>query len=97
VYSRSIAATASLSGTHMTAPASSGSSSSTASGARRRGHRQVFTYTELITDEGIEEYVNDETDRLPAQPARRHPGGHISNIPVSAAPGAWPTSRTSPR
>lgn len=55
-------------------------------GTAAEGTRQVFTYTELITDEGIEEYVNDELIRSDPNPLGTIPVVHIPNIPVSGSP-----------
>jgi SPP1 Gp6-like portal protein len=55
-------------------------------GTAAEGTRQVFTYTELITDEGIEEYVNDELIRSDPNPLGTIPVVHIANIPVSGSP-----------
>lgn len=55
-------------------------------GTAAEGTRQVFTYTELITDEGIEEYVNDEMIDSRPNPLGMIPVVHIPNIPVSGSP-----------
>jgi hypothetical protein len=57
-------------------------------GTSLEGTRQVFTYTELITDDAIEEYVNDN---FIAGSPRPNPLGtipvvHIPNIQVSGSP-----------
>lgn len=52
----------------------------------REGTRTVNTYVEIITDEYIEEYVNDELiDRRP-NPLGVIPIVHIANKPVAASP-----------
>lgn len=55
-------------------------------GTAAEGTRQVFTYTELITDEGIEEYVNDELIDSRPNPLGTIPVIHIPNVPVSGSP-----------
>lgn len=50
------------------------------------GTRQVYTYTEIITDEWIEEYVNDELLDARANPLGTIPVVHIRNVPVSGSP-----------
>lgn len=55
-------------------------------GTSAEGTRQVFTYTELITDEAIEEYVNDELIDSRPNPLGVIPIVHIPNIPVSGSP-----------
>lgn len=51
------------------------------------GTRQVFTYTEIMTDETIEEYINDE---LMGEPRPNMLGTipvvHIANVPVEGSP-----------
>ena len=55
-------------------------------GPTAEGTRQVYTYTEVLTDDMIEEYVNDElVDRRP-NPLGEIPIVHIPNIPVSGSP-----------
>lgn len=50
------------------------------------GTRTVFTYTEILTDDFIEEYVNDELiDRRP-NPLGQIPIVHTPNISVSGSP-----------
>ncbi len=55
-------------------------------GTSLEGTRQVYTYTELITEEAIEEYINDE--RIDQRPSPRGgiPVVHIANVPVSSSP-----------
>ena len=55
-------------------------------GTAPEGTRQVYTYVEIITDEVIEEYVNDELiDRRP-NPLGFIPVVHIANKIASASP-----------
>lgn len=59
-------------------------------GTSLEGTRQVFTYTEIVTDDTIEEYINDE---LISQ--RENPLGmvyivHIPNLPVAGSPWGLP-------
>jgi hypothetical protein len=46
----------------------------------------VFTYTEILTDDIIEEYVNDELIDSRMNPLGEIPVVHIPNIPVSGSP-----------
>jgi hypothetical protein len=55
-------------------------------GTSLEGTRQVFTYTEIITDDIIEEYVNDELIDSRPNPLGMIPVVHIPNIPVSGSP-----------
>lgn len=50
------------------------------------GTRQVYTYTEILTDSVIEEYVNDELLYQGENPLGVIPVVHIPNIPVSGSP-----------
>lgn len=50
------------------------------------GTRSVYTYTEIITDDFIEEYVNDELIDARENPLGVIPIVHIRNIPVSGSP-----------
>ena len=55
-------------------------------GTAAEGTRQVYTYVEVITDDWIEEYVNDELiDRRP-NPLGEIPVVHIANKQASASP-----------
>lgn len=55
-------------------------------GTTLEGSRQVFTYVEIITDDWIEEFVNDEQlDRRP-NPLAEIPIVHIANKQASASP-----------
>ncbi|WP_405670070.1 phage portal protein [Streptomyces sp. NBC_00055] len=55
-------------------------------GTSLEGTRQVYTYTEIITDEYIEEYVNDELLDARENPLGTIPIVHIRNIEVSGSP-----------
>lgn len=55
-------------------------------GTSLEGTRQVFTYTEILTDEAIEEYVNDELIDSRPNPLGVIPIVHIANVPVSGSP-----------
>ena len=55
-------------------------------GTSLEGTRQVFTYTEILTDDIIEEYVNDELIDSRPNPLGEIPVIHIPNIPVSGSP-----------
>lgn len=55
-------------------------------GRSLEGTRQVFTYTEILTDDTIEEYVNDELIDSRPNPIGQIPVEHIPNIPVSGSP-----------
>ena len=55
-------------------------------GTSAEGTRQVYTYTEVITDDAIEEYVNDELVDSRPNPIGTIPVVHISNTPVSGSP-----------
>jgi hypothetical protein len=46
----------------------------------------VFTYTEILTDDVIEEYVNDELIDSRPNPLGLIPVVHIPNVPVSGSP-----------
>lgn len=50
------------------------------------GTRQVYTYTEIITDEIIEEYVNDQLIRRNPNPLGEIPVVHIANQPAASSP-----------
>lgn len=50
------------------------------------GTRQVFTYTEILTDEYIEEYINDEMIEQRKNPLGTIPIIHIPNLPVEGSP-----------
>ncbi|MGW1180156.1 phage portal protein [Streptomyces drozdowiczii] len=55
-------------------------------GTSLEGTRQVYTYTEIITDEYIEEYVNDELLDARENPLGQIPIVHIRNIEISGSP-----------
>jgi hypothetical protein len=55
-------------------------------GTSLEGTRQVFTYTEILTDDVIEEYVNDELIDSRPNPLGQIPVVHIPNIFVSGSP-----------
>lgn len=55
-------------------------------GTSLEGTRAVYTYTEIITDEYIEEYVNDELLDARENPLGQIPIVHIRNIAVSGSP-----------
>lgn len=50
------------------------------------GTRSVYSYTEIITDDYVEEYVNDELLDARENPLGTIPIVHIRNIPVSGSP-----------
>ncbi len=62
-------------------------------GTSLEGTRQVFTYTELITEEAIEEYINDELIDARPNALGTIPIVHGANIPVAQSP--WGISDTS--
>jgi len=55
-------------------------------GTSLEGTRQVFTYTEILTDDVIEEYINDELIDSRPNPLGLIPVIHIPNIPISGSP-----------
>lgn len=55
-------------------------------GTSLEGTRQVFTYTEILTDDTIEEYINDELIDQRPNPLGTIPVVHIPNLPVSGSP-----------
>ena len=55
-------------------------------GTSLEGTRQVFTYTEILTDDIIEEYINDELIDSRPNPLGQIPVVHIPNISVSGSP-----------
>ncbi len=55
-------------------------------GTAPEGTRQVFTYVEIMTDDVIEEYVNDELINSRPNPLGTIPVVHIPNIRISASP-----------
>ena len=59
-------------------------------GTSLEGTRQVFTYTEILTDDSIEEYLNDELIDSRPNPIGIVPVVHIANRPVSGSPWGLP-------
>lgn len=55
-------------------------------GTSLEGTRQVYTFTEILTDQWIEEYVNDELLDARENPLGVIPVVHIRNVPVSGSP-----------
>ena len=55
-------------------------------GTSLEGTRQVFTYTEILTDDTIEEYINDELIDSRPNPLGLIPVVHIPNVPVAGSP-----------
>lgn len=55
-------------------------------GTSLEGTRQVYTYTEIITAEWLEEYINDELLDARANPLGEIPIVHITNVSVSGSP-----------
>jgi len=59
-------------------------------GTTQEGTRQVFTYTELLTEQQIEEYVNDELIDSRENPLGEIPIVHIANMPIASSPWGMP-------
>lgn len=59
-------------------------------GTTLEGTRQVFTYTELITDNWFEEYINDELITSVKNPLGEIPIVHIPNRLISSSPWGMP-------
>ena len=55
-------------------------------GTSIEGTRQVYTYTEILTDDRIEEYINDELIDSRPNPIGVVPVIHIPNVRVSGSP-----------
>jgi hypothetical protein len=55
-------------------------------GTSLEGTRQVFTYTEILTDDVIEEYINDELIDSRPNPLGIIPVVHIPNVRISGSP-----------
>jgi len=55
-------------------------------GTSMEGTRQVYTYTEILTDDMIEEYINDELIDSRPNPLGIIPVVHIPNTMVSGSP-----------
>lgn len=55
-------------------------------GTSPEGTRQVYTFTEILTDDSIEQYINDEMiDQYP-NPIGQIPIVHIPNVTISSSP-----------
>lgn len=55
-------------------------------GTSLEGTRQVYTYTEILTDDVIQEYINDELIDMRPNPLGMIPVVHIPNHSVSGSP-----------
>jgi hypothetical protein len=55
-------------------------------GTAADGARQVFTYTEILTDDMIEEYINDERIDARPNPMGEIPIAYTQNLPVASSP-----------
>jgi hypothetical protein len=55
-------------------------------GTAQDGTRQVFTYTELMTEEAIEEYINDELIDSRSNPMGCIPVAYTPNFAVASSP-----------
>lgn len=55
-------------------------------GTSLEGTRQVYTYTEILTDDRIEEYINDELIDSRPNPIGKVPIVHIPNVRISGSP-----------
>lgn len=55
-------------------------------GTSLEGTRQVYTYTEILTDDVIQEYINDEMIDMRPNPLGTIPVVHIPNHNVSGSP-----------
>ena len=55
-------------------------------GTSVEGTRQVYTYTEILTDDRIEEYINDELIDSRPNPIGVVPIIHIANVHISGSP-----------
>lgn len=55
-------------------------------GTAADGARQIFTYTEIITEDAIEEYVNDERIDSRPNPVGTIPVAYTQNLPVASSP-----------
>lgn len=55
-------------------------------GTSLEGTRQVYTYTEILTDDAIEEYINDELIDSRPNPLGTIPVVHVPNVHVSGSP-----------
>jgi len=55
-------------------------------GTSPEGTRQVYTFTEILTDDEVQQYINDELiDQYP-NPIGRVPIVHIPNVTISSSP-----------
>ena len=55
-------------------------------GTSPEGTRQVYTFTEILTDDTVEQYINDELiDQYP-NPIGKVPIVHIPNVSISSSP-----------
>ena len=59
-------------------------------GTSLEGTRQIFTYVEILTDEVIEEYLNDELIDSRPNPVGKIPVVHIPNRFISGSPWGLP-------
>lgn len=55
-------------------------------GTGQDGTRQIFTYTELMTEDTIEEYINDELIDQRPNPLGVIPMAYVQNLPVASSP-----------
>lgn len=55
-------------------------------GTSTEGTRQVYTYTEILTDDSIEEYINDELISSRPNPLGKIPVVFIPNYTISGSP-----------
>lgn len=55
-------------------------------GTAQDGSRQVFTYTEILTEDMIEEFINDERIDSRPNPIGEIPIAYTQNIPVASSP-----------
>jgi hypothetical protein len=55
-------------------------------GTSNEGTRQVFTFTEILTDEVVEQYVNDELIDTYPNPIGTIPVVHFPNVSISSSP-----------
>lgn len=55
-------------------------------GTAADGSRQVFTYTEILTEDMIEEFINDERIDSRPNPIGEIPIAYTQNIPVASSP-----------
>lgn len=59
-------------------------------GTSLEGTRQVYTYTEILTDDVIEEFINDEMIDSRPNPLGTIPVVHIPNVRISGSPWGLP-------